>query len=235
MRREYMAWDSPVLGRRMELLWFGHAGKPMIWFPTSKGSFYQYEDFGLVGAVADLDRGGRDPGLLRRQRRRREFLREGEAPSERIRRHDEYDRYLSEVVPFVRSRARQSGQSRDTRRSFGAYHAVELRAPPPGRRVTRSSASRASTTSTRSSTATGTRSATFTARRLMFRTWTANGSATLADGHRIVTGETDNILSGTTTMLEILNARGSQPRIGRNAPYGHDWPWWKTQIRSYVP
>ena len=36
----------------MEMLWFGHAGKPMIWFPTSAGRFYQNEDFGLVGAVA---------------------------------------------------------------------------------------------------------------------------------------------------------------------------------------
>ncbi|HTD51826.1 MAG TPA: esterase, partial [Thermoanaerobaculia bacterium] len=51
MNREYVAWDSPVLGRRMELLWFGHAGHPMIWFPTSKGRFYQNEDFGLIGAV----------------------------------------------------------------------------------------------------------------------------------------------------------------------------------------
>src|SRR5690242_14166052 len=49
MDREYIAWDSPTLGRRMEMLWFGHAGKPMIWFPTSAGRFYQNEDFGLVG------------------------------------------------------------------------------------------------------------------------------------------------------------------------------------------
>src|SRR5262249_7620872 len=34
MNREYIAWDSPTLGRRMELLYFGHAGHPMIWFPT---------------------------------------------------------------------------------------------------------------------------------------------------------------------------------------------------------
>ena len=45
MNREYIAWESPTLGRKMELLWFGHGGEPMIWFPTfssfheEKGSF----------------------------------------------------------------------------------------------------------------------------------------------------------------------------------------------------
>ena len=59
MQREYIAWDSPALGRKMELLWFGHGGEPMIWFPTSQGRFYQNEDFGLVGSVGRPDRAWR--------------------------------------------------------------------------------------------------------------------------------------------------------------------------------
>ena len=52
----------------------------------------------------------------------------------------------------------------------------------------------------------------------------------------IVTGQTDNILSGTTDMLRILNEKGIRNRGSVwEAPYGHDWPWWKVQIRSYVP
>lgn len=35
----------------------------MVWFPTSKSRLYQNEDFGLVGAVADLIEAGR--GVLR--------------------------------------------------------------------------------------------------------------------------------------------------------------------------
>jgi esterase/lipase superfamily enzyme len=51
----------------------------------------------------------------------------------------------------------------------------------------------------------------------------------------IVTGETDNILSGTTDMLRILNERGIRNRGSVwPAPYGHDWPWWKEQIRRYL-
>jgi esterase/lipase superfamily enzyme len=43
MRREYVRWSSAAPSREIELLWFGHAGQPMLWFPTSKGPFYQYE------------------------------------------------------------------------------------------------------------------------------------------------------------------------------------------------
>ncbi|HKF41585.1 MAG TPA: hypothetical protein VKG01_00655, partial [Thermoanaerobaculia bacterium] len=52
----------------------------------------------------------------------------------------------------------------------------------------------------------------------------------------IVTGETDNILSGTTEMMRIFNEKGIRNRNSVwGAPYGHDWPWWKEQIRHYVP
>src|SRR5437868_13857790 len=59
MLREYVKWDSPSLGRPMEMLWFGHSGRPMIWFPTSGGRFFENEDFGLVGAVGDHLEAGR--------------------------------------------------------------------------------------------------------------------------------------------------------------------------------
>jgi len=52
----------------------------------------------------------------------------------------------------------------------------------------------------------------------------------------IVTGETDNILEGSRQMIGILQSKGIRHRgdIWR-APYGHDWPWWKEQIRHYIP
>ena len=52
MKREYHKWYSPELGREMELLVFGHDGLPVIVFPTSQGRFYEFEDRGMVGAVA---------------------------------------------------------------------------------------------------------------------------------------------------------------------------------------
>ena len=51
MHRAYHRWDSPALNRPMELLVFGHAGAPVIVFPTSQGRFFEYEDRGMVGAL----------------------------------------------------------------------------------------------------------------------------------------------------------------------------------------
>ena len=52
MNREYHKWYSDRLGREMELLVFGHAGLPVLVFPTSGGRFYEFEDRGMVAAVA---------------------------------------------------------------------------------------------------------------------------------------------------------------------------------------
>ena len=49
MNREYHAWWSPALGRRMELLVFGHGGARVLVFPTSRGRFYEWEDRGMFG------------------------------------------------------------------------------------------------------------------------------------------------------------------------------------------
>ncbi|WP_332368664.1 hypothetical protein [Spirosoma telluris] len=53
MQREYHKWFSPNLSRDMELLVFGHAGARVLVFPTRRGRFHEYEDLGLVNALAD--------------------------------------------------------------------------------------------------------------------------------------------------------------------------------------
>src|SRR4051794_16331323 len=52
LRREYIKWHSPSLGRDMELLAYGHAGFPVVVFPTSGGRFFEYEDRGMISALA---------------------------------------------------------------------------------------------------------------------------------------------------------------------------------------
>ena len=58
MRRDYIKWYSPSLHRDMELLAFGDRGFPVVVFPTSGGRFFEYEDRGMVNALAPkIDRG----------------------------------------------------------------------------------------------------------------------------------------------------------------------------------
>ena len=52
MNREYHKWYSNRLGRDMEMLVFGHAGLPVMVFPTSGGRFFEFEDRDMIGAVA---------------------------------------------------------------------------------------------------------------------------------------------------------------------------------------
>ena len=69
MNREYHRWYSERLHRDMEVLLFGHSGEPVLLLPTSKGRFYQAEDFGLIGAIADCiaaPRAEEDAGIVER-------------------------------------------------------------------------------------------------------------------------------------------------------------------------
>jgi esterase/lipase superfamily enzyme len=237
MHREYVAWHSSNLDRPMELLWFGHAGRPMIWFPTSLGRFYQNEDFGLVGAVADLV----DQGTLRiacvDSVDGESLYAKDRHPAARLARHDQYDRYLRhEVVPWVRAKTGSGGKLATLGCSFGAYHAVNFgfRHPDLVDKVVGFSGK-------------------YDIHSFLDGYWddtayfhcptayVANmGSDWVAALARldiaIVTGETDNILEGSRQLIAVLADKGI-PHRGHvwDAPYGHDWPWWKTQIRHYVP
>ena len=58
MNREYHKGYSQELHREMELLVFGHAGTPLLVFPTSMGKFFEYEDRGMIGVLAPKIEGG---------------------------------------------------------------------------------------------------------------------------------------------------------------------------------
>ena len=59
MQIAYHKGFSHHLGRDMEYKRFGHAGRPVVMFPTSRGRFFQYEDTGTIAALADFIEAGR--------------------------------------------------------------------------------------------------------------------------------------------------------------------------------
>ncbi len=236
MNREYVEWDSPALGRKMGLLWFGHGGPTMIWFPTSQGRFYQYEDFGLIGTVSDLVDSGRLQVACVDSVDVESFYAKDRPPEERMARHDQYDRYVhDEVVPWAREKG-GAAKVGTFGTSFGAYHAVNFgfRHPDAVQKVVGFSGKydihsfldgwwgdlayfHCPTAYVPN----------------MDREWVDNLSRL---DIAIVTGETDNILQGSQDMIRILREKGI-PHRGHiwSAPYGHDWQWWKEQIHHYVP
>ncbi|GAA4397273.1 esterase family protein [Nibrella viscosa] len=110
----------------MELLVFGHAGARVLVFPTRYGRFHEYEDFGLVNALAEP----LEKGLLQL------FCVDsidGESlynryshPHDRIRRHNQYEQYIiHEVLPFSRLQNPQPFMIAHGC-SLGAFHAMNI-------------------------------------------------------------------------------------------------------------
>ena len=124
MHREYVKWFSARLGRDMELLAYGHAGSAVLVFPTSMGRFYEYEDRGMIGAVAHKLDSGQLQMVCVDSVDSESWYNRWAHPHDRAARHTQYDAYIRyEAVPFVRSR---NGDQKIgvTGCSFGGYHSV---------------------------------------------------------------------------------------------------------------
>src|SRR6266704_6151357 len=94
MQRDYIKEYSPSLGREMEVLHFGHAGRPLLVFPTSMGRFYQWEDFGLVGALSDKIEAGFIQLWCVDSVDGDSWYANGKSSEDRVARHLRYERYL---------------------------------------------------------------------------------------------------------------------------------------------
>ena len=105
MNRDHARWHSPALDRDMELLVFGHAGARVLAFPTSMGRFYQWEDFGMVEALGQhLEQGWLQLYCVDSIDEETWYAKTT-PPAERVRRHEQYERYLlEEVLPFSHDR-----------------------------------------------------------------------------------------------------------------------------------
>lgn len=126
MNREYHRWRSPRLGRDMELLVFGHAGAKVLVFPTRDGRFFEYEDIGIVGALADKLNAGHLQLYCVDSVDWETFYCGWNHPSERIQRHVQYEEYvLNEVLPFIAEK-NQHPCTIAHGCSLGAFHAANI-------------------------------------------------------------------------------------------------------------
>jgi esterase/lipase superfamily enzyme len=123
---DYVKWYSSRMGRDMEVLVFGHAGAPVIVFPSSWGRFYEWKDFLMVDTLADkIDAGhiqlyGVDSFCSE------SWYNFNIHPRERVLRHNAWESYiLNEVVPFTRMR-NPNPFLVTAGVSFGAYLAVNF-------------------------------------------------------------------------------------------------------------
>lgn len=132
MRISYHSIDSRFLDRPMEHKRYGHAGRPMVVFPTSKGRFFQFEDSGAVGALSQFIEAGRIQLWTVDGIDWETFFSTEPDLQARIGRHDEYFRYVhEELFPQVMEEAKTSNAGRQLRPimagcSMGAFHAANF-------------------------------------------------------------------------------------------------------------
>lgn len=123
MRREKRLWFSGNLGHDMELIVYGHAGQPLLAFPSQDGRASDWEGFGMVEATADLIEAGRLVVIAVDGIDWQSWTNKNIPVGDRARRNDDYHRYVAdEVVPYIRAES-HSNSVWTTGASMGAFHA----------------------------------------------------------------------------------------------------------------
>ncbi|HYJ78503.1 MAG TPA: alpha/beta hydrolase-fold protein [Longimicrobiaceae bacterium] len=124
MHREHHRWFSPSLGRDMDLLVFGHAGARVLVFPTSMGKYFEWEDRGMMDALAEHLVNGWVQLYCVDSVDADTWYDKNKHPHDRAIGQTQYEDYLvGEVLPFSQSR-NPNPFLMATGASFGAYHAV---------------------------------------------------------------------------------------------------------------
>lgn len=238
MRRDYVKWYSGDLGREMEMLVFGHGGLPAIVFPTSQARFHEFEDRGMVAAVADKIGRGELQLFCVDSLDAESWYNRGVGPDWRVARQVQYDRYIvHEVVPYVRS-GNGSPFLITIGASFGGFHAVNCALKHPD---------------------------VFTGCFAMSGAYDLKGLGFLrgyydADAYYnlpldylpnlsdpwfldqmrqrtylLATGVHDQCWNDNERLAEVMRAKGIPVRLevwGDNT--GHDWPWWQRMVQVYL-
>lgn len=103
MQRRYTSFHSTAIGREMELLVFGHHGPPMVAFPSGGGRFFDWENNGMIEAVAYWLDAGKVTIYCPDSLDHETWLNHSAEPAARGRRHSDYERYIvAELTAFIR-------------------------------------------------------------------------------------------------------------------------------------
>jgi esterase/lipase superfamily enzyme len=239
MRRDHHHWHSQRLGRDMGVVVYGHWGAPYIVFPTSGGDEWEFERQGVIGALAGHIEAGRAKLYCVNVNHGDSFANRPAHPFHRSWMQRLYDEYiLHEVIPFVRHDCQSWDLAVGTiGASLGAYHAVNTLFKHPDV-VKRCYAL----------------SGVYDMKRFMDGAYDDNfyfnnpvdylsnlsdpwtlGQLASCEIH-VVTGTGPWEQSAESYRLSaILAGRGIRHHLDDwGAMGGHDWPYWKEQLRRYL-
>ena len=127
MNRRQVELFSPAIGATGSVIAYGHWGRPLLAFPSERGSCRQYEERGMVDAVAGLIEAGRVKMYAVDSYDAGSWHAAGLQLEERARRHALYEDWIvNQVVPWIREDCRGEVEVAVTGCSFGAFHAANF-------------------------------------------------------------------------------------------------------------
>jgi len=239
MHRTHHVWYSERVGRDMGVVVYGHWGPPLLAFPTTGGDEWEYEQRGLINAVAGPIDAGRVKLYCINSNHRDGLGNTGAHPAHRSYMQRQYDAYVrDEVIPYIRWHCQDERIGIWTMgASLGAYHAVNtlLKYPDIVKRCYALSG-------------------TYDVKRFL-NGWyddhvyfnnPVDYAANLTDSWyldhlssceiRLVTGTGPWERSEESYRLAgVLASRGIPHSLDDWGPQGgHDWPYWITQMREYL-
>ena len=233
MHRQHRKWWSPALERDMELLVFGDRGTPVLVFPTSRGRFYQWEDFGLVAHMAPRIDGGWLQLWCVDSVDAESFYAKDRSPDQRAARQLAYERYLlDEVVPAIRAENDvpfliAAGTS------FGATHAAMLVTRHPG--VARKAVCLSGAYAV-SRWLDGSADAYFLDPLAFLPGLTEERYlAPLRETEIVIaTGELDPNVEESKRLAAVLQEKGVPADLHLWQGWAHDWPFWKEMVDVFL-
>jgi esterase/lipase superfamily enzyme len=125
-RTGHSLW-SPAIGAAGEVIAYGHYGRPVLAFPSEAGRATDWEDRGMVGAVASLLDAGRAKLYTVDSYDRSSWVDPALPLEERARAHARYESWIvDQVVPFIWEDCAGRQDIGVTGASLGAFHAANL-------------------------------------------------------------------------------------------------------------
>ncbi len=127
MNREYRVIHSETLGHPMEMIVFGHSGKPMLVFPSQEGRFFDYENFGMPETISNFIEEGKIQLYCVDSIDNESWFNKEASPEYRAKRALDYERIIVEdVVPHIYADGHEGAGIIAHGCSFGAFHTANF-------------------------------------------------------------------------------------------------------------
>jgi len=127
VERRHVELDAPSIGSSGVVLAYGHYGRPVLAFPTELGRACEYENGGMVHAIAGLIEAGRVKLYCVDSYDEASWSNQAAPLEDRARAHGRYEAWvLEQVVPWIHADCGSAQEILAIGCSLGGYHAANF-------------------------------------------------------------------------------------------------------------